>query len=288
MPDPILLLKANALAAAACGVIVGIARRFGRVGGAIGAALGAMAGAWMLGLASHVPPRDALERFLLVLLPVVAVADAIPHRWTRTTLRLGVAAAATPLLIHGSSYVTDQFGPGSREWSVGRTVSMEAGLGFALFLAWTAVTRLAERSGRSIAIAVSGTAAVAGITVMLSGYASGGQWGLALAAVAGVLALVGSRHPGAGIGVVLVGLFGLLVVAWLFAGLAPLNGALLFAAPLLAWLPESLPVGPRMRGGLRVGLTAVPVAVALFAAQQKFVRDSAGPSPGEASVDDYR
>lgn len=288
MPDLLLLLKAIALAAAVTGALVWTARRFGQAAGAIGAALGAIVGAWVLGLASHAPPRDAMERFLLVLLPVAAVAEAIPHRGTRTALRLVVAAAATPLLLHGSSYVTDLFGPGSREWSVRRTAEIEAGLAAALFLVWTAVTCLAERVGRSVAIAVSGTAAAAGIAVMLSGYASGGQWGLALAAVAGVLALVGGRHPGAGIGVVLAGLFGLLMAGWLFAGLTPLNGALLFAAPLLAWLPEALPLGPRMRAGLRIGLTAVPVVIALVCAQQKFARDSAGPSPGGASADDYR
>jgi hypothetical protein len=48
-------------------------------------------------------------------------------------------------------------------------------------------------------------------------------------------------------------------------------------------------VKPRLRAFAGVVLTAVPVAVALALAQQKFVEDSARTSPGseEPSLEDY-
>jgi len=78
----------------------------------------------------------------------------------------------------------------------------------------------------------------------------------------------------------------------LFAGLTTQNATLLFAAPLMAWLPE-LPlfrrIGPRIRGGLRVVLTAALVIITLVLARQKFAADSArSPQPtGEPTLSDY-
>ena len=76
------------------------------------------------------------------------------------------------------------------------------------------------------------------------------------------------RSRGTGVGV--VGLFALLVVGRLFADLTTLNAALLFAAPLLGWLPELLPARRGVRVALRLGLAAVPVVVALVLAQAAF------------------
>jgi hypothetical protein len=85
-----------------------------------------------------------------------------------------------------------------------------------------------------------------------------------------------------------VGLFGLLVVGRLFAGLTTLNAALLFAAPLLGWLPELLPTRRLVRVALRLALAAVPVVVALVLAQEKFATDSTRPESGiEGSLEDY-
>src|SRR5262249_26246559 len=107
----------------------------------------------------------------------------------------------------------------------------------------------------------------------------------------GLGSLARKEKPGGegALGVGVVGLFGLLVLGWLFAGLTTLNAALLFAAPLLGWLPGLLPVGPRVRVALRLVLTAVPVVVALALAQGQFVADSAAPEAvgTEATIDDY-
>ena len=77
-------------------------------------------------------------------------------------------------------------------------------------------------------------------------------------------------------------------VGRLFADLTNLNAALLFASPLLGWLPERLPARRGVRVALRLALAAVPVVVALALSQQKFAADSARPGSGtEGSLDDY-
>lgn len=305
MPDPLVMAKAAALAAFLTALATWLLARLSRpLGGAFGTGLGILAGAWALGLAPHLPPRDALERLLLLLVPGAILAECVaPLRWG-WLMRLAVAAGAVPVLVHGSSYVADLSGPGTREWSPGLAAGLFAGFAAALFLSWTALDRQARRSPASAALALAGTAAGAGITIMLSGYAAGGQLGVPLAAAAaagGVLVLVGGRHSSGGagaetaasLGVILTALFGLLVVGRLFAGLTTANAALL-AAPLAAWIPELWPLvrlGGKTRTGLRMALAATPVVVALVLAQQKFAADSAGPAAsagtGEASLNDY-
>lgn len=306
MPDPLVMAKAAALAAFVTALATWLLARLSRpLGGALGTGLGILAGAWALGLAPYVPPRDALERLLLLLVSGAILAECVaPFRWG-WLMRLAVAAGAVPVLVHGSSYVADLSGPGTREWSPGLAAGLFAGLAAALFLSWTALDRLARRSPTSAPLALAGTAAGAGITIMLSGYAAGGQLGVPLAAAAaagGVLVLVGGRHSSGGagaetaasLGVILTALFGLLVVGRLFAGLTTANAALLLAAPLAAWIPELWPLvrlGGKTRTGLRMALAATPVVVALVLAQQKFAADSAGPAAsagtGEASLNDY-
>jgi hypothetical protein len=89
-------------------------------------------------------------------------------------------------------------------------------------------------------------------------------------------------------GVGIVTLFGLLVIGRLFASLTNLNAALLFVAPLFGWAAEAIRSRPRLRAGLRLGLAALPVVVALVLAQQKFAADSQqSGSSSEGSLDDY-
>jgi hypothetical protein len=295
MPDPFLIAKAAGLAAAVAVIVSWLVGRCGLSGGALGVGSGLVAGAWILGLAPRIPPREALDRFLLVLTPAVILAEVTSirrARWVAWVLRAAVAAIAAPILVYGSSYVTDLSGAGSKEWTAKAMAVVFVGLAAALSLVWASLNRLAIRAGRSTALVVAITAAGAAVTVMLSGYATGGQLGIPLAAAVGVFVFFGGRHAPGAVGVAVVALFSLLVVSKLFAGLTTLNGILLFAAPLLAWLPE-LPwvrrMGPPARGGLRVLLTAIPVIVVLWLAEQKFAADSRGPAngSGEPSLNDY-
>ncbi|HJT79073.1 MAG TPA: hypothetical protein VJ739_17890, partial [Gemmataceae bacterium] len=68
------------------------------------------------------------------------------------------------------------------------------------------------------------------------------------------------------------------------------NAALLFSAPLLAWLPELLPArraGPRTRAAARLALALLPVVLAVGLAAQKFRADSLSPGHDEPSVEDH-
>ncbi|HEV8061640.1 MAG TPA: hypothetical protein VGP68_17295 [Gemmataceae bacterium] len=291
MPDPMSMAEAAFLAA----VIAWLIARFGRAAGGLGVGLGILVGAWVLGLAPRVPPREALDRVLLVLIPAAVLAEvaaAAGPKWAGWASRMVVAAVAAPVLVHGSSYVTDLSGPGSREWTPGLTTAIFASLSLVLFLVWAGLTALASRAGQSASGAVAVAAGGAAVAVMLSGYATGGQLGLPLAAAIGVFALISGLHQPGAVGVAVVGLFSLLAIARLFAGLTTQNALVLLMAPLLAWgpeLPRARQLGPRLRGGLRVALTAIPVIVTLWLAQQKFAADSTGPAAGsgEPSLSDY-
>jgi hypothetical protein len=295
MPDPLVMTKAAVLAALVTAIAALLLGRLRLTGGAVGVGLGILAGAWALGLAPRVPPREDLDRFLLLLIPAAALAEVVAAsraRWAGWMMRVVVAALATPVLIHGSSYVTDLSGPGSREWTPELTLAIYFGLGTALFSAWALLTSLATRDGRSVAVALAIAAGGAGVTVMLSGYASGGQLGLPLATTIGVCAFVGSRHLPGAVGVAVVGLFALLVSGRLFAGLTTQSAVVLFAAPLLTYLPE-LPGVRRLqsaaRGVLQVSLTIVPIIVTLYLAQQRFAADSTARAQpaGAPSLNDY-
>lgn len=299
MPDAIPIAEAFA-AAAVLGLAVSLL--FTRVSRAPVAAAGMVVallaavygGVWILGLPPHFPPREDLDRLLLIVLPAAAVAEIVAARWGRAgwVARGVMAVLAAPVLLYGSVYVTDLSGPGSRTWSPGETALVFAALAVLLAAEWAVLHRLAVRRGGRTALAcVAGAVLGAGPVIMLSGYATGGQVGVPFGAgLTGVLlaCLLRKGKPGgeAALGVGVVGLFALLVVGQLFAELTTLNAALLFAAPLVGWLPELLPARPRARVPLRLALAAAPILVALALAHQKFAADSADTEPGaEGSID---
>ncbi len=313
MPDPVLILESVAAAAALAVLALLLMRWLGRqprpewasAGGTFGVAAGVFAGAWLIGLAPHLPPREDKDRLLLILLPAVTGVEVAAVFLRRLPLlvwplRLAVAAGAGPVLLYGSTYLTDAAGPGSREWSSVQVLLVLTGLAAVLLANLVLLDRLAARgAGRAVLFSLALAAAGAGLTVMLSGYTSGGQFGFPLAAalagtVIASLALGQTPDLRGPVGMGVVALFALLVVGRFFGNLTTANAALLFAAPLLGWLPELLParrVGPRWRGIARPVLAAVPVAIALTLAAQKFAVDSAPASvvPGakEPSVEDY-
>jgi hypothetical protein len=308
MPDPMLVLRSSAVAAAVAALILLAGswpwRRprttFITIGGTLGLVAGLLAGAWALDLAPHFPPREDQDRLLLILLPaaaVVEIAAGFLQRmpWLAWTLRLVVAAGATRVLLHGSVYVMGD--PGMRRWPGAEMWWILAGHAAALAATWWLLIRLGKRqAGRTVLLSLALASAGAGVAVMLSGYASGGQLGFPLAAglagvalasflVAGVPDLSGS------VGVGVVGLFALLVIGRFFGDLTNLNAVLLFSAPLLGWLPELKRlerIGGRLRGLTRIALTAVPVALVLFLAVKAFTDSAAPARPGAGeSSDDY-
>ncbi len=274
-----------------------------RIAGVLGVGAGWFVGCWRLGLRPDWPPREDLDRLLIALLPALVcaevVAAALPQRrWIVWPLRGIVACAVTPVLLHQSIYLAELAGPGSRAWTTQQTWLILGGIAAALLCVWATLLRLAQRSpGRSAPLALAVACGGAAITIMLSGYATGGQPGLPLAAVliavvVASLFVTGPVNAAGPLSIGVVGLFALLVIGRFFGELTTLHALLLGSAPLLAWAPD-LPgmrrLGARQRGVLRVVLTALPVAAAVFLAQRSFVEDSAptGTDDGGATIEDY-
>jgi len=273
-----------------------------RCGGVLAVGIGIYAGCWWLGVSPNWPPREDQDRLLLVLLPVVIVVEiigAVIARpiWLPWLLRLVVAAAATPCLLYGSSYLSELAGPGSREWTPLQMVLILIGLAALLTALWSTLWMLAKRTAcRSVPVVLAFVCAGAAVTIMLSGYASGGLIGLDIAAaiVGGVIGSLPSRTSEMNgiVGLSVVGLFSLLVVGRFFGQLTTFNAALLACAPGIAWIAE-VPFlrrgGPRLRGLARLIVCAIPVAVALLLAHRQFQLDASRPAAGsnEPSADDY-
>jgi hypothetical protein len=258
-------------------------------------------GCWILGLLPHWPPRDCAGRLLLVVFPAalavegVAALPKIPA-WLGIILKLAVAAGTAPVLLYKSRYIAEFAGANSQEWSPLQTWVILASLAAGLALVWLLMILLARRAPVSAPVVLAGVCAGTGLTVMLSGYATGGQLGLPLAAaLAGgvivILAASGLRLSSSWVGPAAVGWFSLLVIGHFFGELTIFHAVLLFVAPLLAWLPE-LPyvrsLRPWVRGPLRIILVAAMVAAIVLHAQHVF-EEASKPSPGanEPSAKDY-
>jgi hypothetical protein len=293
-----LLSQAAAASAAVAAVVLLI---FGRPWGApdprrvaVGWALGVgsawLLGCWLLDVRPGWPPREDKDRFLGLLLPATVLVElmATVGKAPRVAwlLRLGIAAGAVRLLLHNTSYLADLAGPGTREWSAAQMWFWTGVPAAALAAVWAALALLTRRApGRSVPLALALACAGAGVTVMYSGYATGGQIGLPLAAAligasTGSLALPRTVYSTFSPGVGVVGLFGVLVVGRFFGALTTAHAALLLSAPLLCWLPELPPIRklpPWARGILRVVLVAVPVSCAVLQAQQ--ASEAASPAP---------
>lgn len=328
MPDPILILKgmsAAAILAAAILLVISFSQRPHparlTLGWVLGVAAGFGAGCWVLGLVPHWPPAEDRDRFLGLVLPAVCLVEALAAfpqvpSWLAWSLRTLVSIGVGRVLLHGSVYLTDLAGPGTRQWTVGWSWVVLGGIGLGLLGVWGSLGTLARRrTGRFVPAALAMACAAAGVAVMLSGYATGGQLGLPLAAALGGATLASplsrrseaaTAQPGVSpvafgaavgpgsVGVGLVCLVSLLVVGRFFAELTTLHCLLLGTAPLWLVVVE-VPLAARLpRWGaacVRLILVSIPLALVLVQAQRTFAERSAeaAPSAGssEPSLGDY-
>jgi hypothetical protein len=258
----------------------------------IAAGFGFFAGCLILGLRPHCPAQEDQDRFLLIVMPAVIFVEvlaAFTERlvWQRWLLRLVVAGSVARVLLHDSIYLSDLAGPGSRKWSRAESWLILTTLALVLAGTWLALALLAGRTtaaaatgyetcARGTTVVISLILAIGGaaVTIMLSGYASGGQMGLPLAAalVGTLVACLAVKGPIPLQGLIsmgIVGLFSLLIIGRFFGELATSHAVLLFLGPLLGSLTE-LPYVCRIRFAARgiaaVLLTAAPVGLSLFLA----------------------
>ncbi|HKD35962.1 MAG TPA: hypothetical protein VKB78_04150, partial [Pirellulales bacterium] len=237
----------------------------------------------------HWPPLEAADRLLVYLLPATVVAEIVAvvvsqRRWLACFPRALVAVPAGWILLQGSVYLASSASFASSDtWSPREKWLYLGGMAAGLLFAWLSLGRLAaRRPNRAIPLALAMTAGAAGITIMLSGYATGGQMGVPLSAAMAAAAIASFLIAGpiewrgtVGVGVVM--LFGLLVLGRFFGSLSTLHAVLLMVAPLLVWVGE-LPLVSKQRAwqraAIRLFVVAILLSVVVFRARQKFAADS--------------
>jgi hypothetical protein len=305
MPDPIAIFWAMAAAGAVTALVLLLGSRLGNgtasaVGWPLAVGLGFVTGAAMLSFR----PRGVLatdqERFVLLVVPLaVAVESWIairPRSVAQMAMARGVVALSCgPLLLLGSVYLTG----GGGGWSPAERVFFLLGLGMLILGPWLALATLQQRRPDStILLALAATSLAAGVTTMLSGYASAGQLALPLAATLAVAAavvvlLAASPRASGAVGVGWICLAGVLFIGRFFGSLTTLHGVLLGATPLISWLGECRPlcVWPTWpRRLLPLTLALLLLGLVVWQAQQRFQMHSGSPVPGAApapSMQDY-
>jgi hypothetical protein len=312
MPDTLLLAKAMGVSAILSASVLWMFTRAWKAataartgaGGVVAVGVGFIVGCWLLGVVPHWPLRQDQDRLLAVVFPsvlaveLVAVLPAVP-RWVIWPLRILIVAGTGRVLLHGSSYVTDTSGPYTSEWSSGQAGLILGSLAGLQATVWALLALLVRRApGLSHTICLAGTNAGAGVVIMLSGYATGGQIGFPLAASLIGIACTSMQLPGKvqGTGILgpaVVGLASLLTMGRFFGELTTAHFLLLLCAPLLGWMPELL--GPQrawrcFQGLIRAVLVNVLVFGVVLHAHKRFEAasdPSARSSTQEPSLQDY-
>lgn len=304
MPDPVVILGALAAAATVTALILLASSRFGSgavaaLGWPLAVGLGFVTGAAMLGFR----PRGVLatdqERLLLLVVPLAVMAESWiaiePMSVTRSVLARGcVALSSGPLLMLGSVYLTG----GLSGWSLPERVFILLGVGLLILVPWLMLARLQQRRpDPMISLSLAATSLAAGITTMLSGYASAGQLALPLSATLATTAFAAPiaaspRSPGA-VGVGWICLASVLFIGRYFGSLSALHAVLLGVAPLICWLSECRPLcfwaaWPRRLSLLTLVLLLLGTVV--WQARSRFLSQSGSSIPGvstKPSMQDY-
>lgn len=313
MPDPIVMAEAVALAAltgfAAMAAVAWRARPGEGAevaptgaGWLFALGLGYYLGCWMLDLRPDWRMREDLDRLLGLVMPAAILVEGIGaiRRFSRRLawgLRLVVAGLGARVLLHGTVYLA---GPDDMTWTTTQAGLVLAGVAAAEAAVWIALATIARRtSGVPVLLALAIAIGAAGLTVLLSGYVSGGQAALPMAAALGGAAIVAMAKPAmarveAPIGLAVVTLASVLVLGGFFGSLRLDHAAILEFAPLLAAVPllpglRRLPPWARgLVGGILVAIAASGVvadAARRFAAAQD---SRATHKAGEATLERNR
>lgn len=289
-PETLVMRAALASTSAAAIVMLALGRfvpgpRRNALAWTLAAAFGLAAGVGALGVRPSWPPLTVFDRFLVFLATaavIIEIAGVWIGRWAWLG-RIALAAALVPVLLHGSVVISDAAGPGTRQWPPLETAEYFVLFGEAIVAAWFALTHLAERMrSRALPLALAIACGGGGVTVMYSGYLTGGQLGVALGGAllgASLLSLVvpGPQETNGALGIAMVGLTSMLIAGRYFGSLTTMHGLLLFAAPLTCWLAEFIPTKVWVRGLIGVALTAAQVGHVAHQAQQAATPVQAGP-----------
>lgn len=302
MPDPWLYWKAMGIAATTSVVAVmmmlamsrSINERRLNLTCIVGIGIGLVIGIALLALNLSWPPRNGLDRLLLIVIPTVLIIELVAgvNRFPRAaawSLRIILSLATPRILLHGSVYLSL-----SDDWPTWRVITTIGFCGLGLALVWSLLAWLSKRRGGiSISLALCIAIQCSGVAVMLAGYIKGGA--AAIPFVATLLAVsiglrVGTklaakqvtienpnRYLPAGIvGIGVVSLFGLLFIGHFFGDISEPPAFTMLFAPLLCWVTEIPPLRnrrPWLVASCRLALVSIPLLIVIIAAKRDFDRE---------------
>ncbi|MGB7345871.1 MAG: hypothetical protein WBD20_16765 [Pirellulaceae bacterium] len=309
MPDPLLYCKAMGIAAAASAIVVIVLLSLRRLAtksvpnqtwcnaaSVVGISVGLWIGYAMLALNLSWPPRNGLDRFLLIMIPAVLGVELIAGvnrvpQLVAWVFRISLSIATPRILLHDSVYLSN-----SGDWTSWRSNATIVVCGLGLAFVWSLLCWLSKRSGGlSLSFSLCLALQCSGIVVMLAGYVKGGAAAIPLVAVLLGVTLAqrlatknaakairidrGDGFVAAGvIGVGVVSLFSLLFIGRFFGEISTGPALAMLLAPLLCWTTE-LPLiknrKPWFIASVRITLVAILLLVVLFAAKQAFDREMA-------------
>lgn len=287
MPEPLLYLKAMSAALFCSGLVALMARRRETSHGRIprhaalwGLAAGVVAGLAVLGPRITWPPANALDRFLVLLLPAAFLVELLTDRrsiprWASLALQAMLIASSGRILVHGSVYLRPDV-EGGDVWQALLVISLPAML---LAIVWIGISSLQARSlGASVLFSLAMAIQAAGMLVMLAGYLKGGSTAFPLAAAVlgsaiASLRSTSSENERRAVGAAVVALFGILFIGRYFGRVSSVTAVVTLAAPLCGWSAE-IPVfrkrGPRFQAVIRLIAVAGPLLAVLFFAKRDF------------------
>lgn len=241
--------------------------------GVCGFTAGVLAGLAVQGICPAFPPTTALDRWLLIALPMLLLADVVAAqaplvRGHGLLLRVLAAVAAVPGILFGSVHL--QAAP---EWSLlpGLTLGGLLITVFACALVAVVATLAETSSGISVvsraALCVL-TLQVAGLTVMLGGWIRGGALALPFAGSCGGMLLTGavlSRATAVAVTIrwACLSLCGVVLLGHFFGRLTLFQGLLLLLA---AVIPPQLPSLQCLRSGRRHSIAVCLLTLLILAA----------------------
>ncbi len=294
MPDPLLYLKAMAASAIVSAFVVlamaGL-RRPGsdltlRLASVLAIAIGLAVGYWVLALNLAWPPRNGLDRLLLIVLPAglvvetIAAFSCVPGKMA-WGLRAGISLAVPRVLLHDSVYLSRT----EHNLALWQLITALVVGGILLAGVWSLMLWHSKRlPGTSIPISLCLAIQSAGIAIMLGGYIKGGAAAIPLAATiigVSVASAIASRwfheskfvNSSAAIGIGVVGLYGLVFIGRFFGRLSTEGTLVMLLAPLLCWVAE-LPIvrqrKPWIVESLRIAVVSIPLVIVLVLAKHDF------------------
>lgn len=293
MPDLLLFLKASVFSVSASAVTV-LALMFCR-GSAGRKAVnshpssvilllsfltGVCTGYRTLGFSLDWPPRNALARFLEIILPAIVLIELVASvqklpRAAVWFLRTTVAAVCGRVLWHGSVYLVADSWTGLTL----QTALVLVGCMLSLIMVWLLLFRLTESPiAEILPIGLALCIQTGGLTIMLAGYIKGGAAAIPLTtslAAPILMSLVMRRQYDIRglLGVGIVSLFSLLFIGRYFGALSTMHGVVIFFAPCLSAI-SLLPIVRRWKPAvtrlLCLALISVPLLIVLLEAKSAF------------------